>query len=288
MRDTTEARGVDQQTSELAPTEGDPSIQPALDDKPKHQWRWRMGTFGVGLLIIVVWEFLPRLGIVSPIILPPFTEVVYALYTLVQQDFFAGHFVVTLNEVFWGFVIGTAIGLFGGILFGVWEPLKRLMYPFVVAFQAIPKIVLAPLLISWFGYGQASKIVMAIVISFFPVFINTMVGLENVPNDSLRLMRSLRASRMQTFRKVSLPSAAPLMFAGVKTALTFALIGAIVGEFVGASEGLGFLLQTYNFQLRIDRVFSVIIILSTVGAVFYLLLEWLDNKLIFWRQEGVD
>lgn len=246
-----------------------------------------MGTAGVGLVIILIWEFLPRLGIVSPIILPPFTEVVYALYTLVQQEFFAGHFRVTLNEVFWGFVIGTVVGLFGGILFGVWEPLKRLMYPFVVAFQAIPKIVLAPLLISWFGYGQASKIVMAIVISFFPVFINTMVGLENVPNDSLRLMRSLKASRLQTFRKVSLPSSAPLMFAGVKTALTFALIGAIVGEFVGASEGLGFLLHTYNFQLRIDRVFSVIIILSAMGAVFYMLLEWLDNKIIFWRQDGV-
>jgi NitT/TauT family transport system permease protein len=286
MTDTTETRDVEVQTSEVSATEANVSAQTS-DDKPKGQWRWRMGTLAVAVLIFAVWEFLPRLGIVSPIILPPFTEVSYALYTLVQQDFFAGHFMVTLNEVFWGFVIGTAIGLLGGILFGVWEPLKRLMYPFVVAFQAIPKIVLAPLLISWFGYGQASKIVMAIVISFFPVFINTMVGLENVPGDSLRLMRSLRASPMQTFRKVSLPSAAPLMFAGVKTALTFALIGAIVGEFVGASEGLGFLLHTYNFQLRIDRVFAVIIILSAVGAIFYLLLEWLDNKLIFWRQDGV-
>jgi NitT/TauT family transport system permease protein len=286
MTDTTETRDVEMQTSEVSATEANVSAQTS-DDKPKGQWRWRMGTLAVAVLIFAVWEFLPRLGIVSPIILPPFTEVSYALYTLVQQDFFAGHFMVTLNEVFWGFVIGTAIGLLGGILFGVWEPLKRLMYPFVVAFQAIPKIVLAPLLISWFGYGQASKIVMAIVISFFPVFINTMVGLENVPGDSLRLMRSLRASPMQTFRKVSLPSAAPLMFAGIKTALTFALIGAIVGEFVGASEGLGFLLHTYNFQLRIDRVFAVIIILSAVGAIFYLLLEWLDNKLIFWRQDGV-
>jgi NitT/TauT family transport system permease protein len=260
---------------------------PVLDDRKRDQWKWRAGTLMVAILIFLIWEFLPRLGFVSPIILPPFTDTMYALYTLVQQEFFMGHFLVTLNEVWWGFVVGTIIGLVGGILLGVIEPFKRLMYPFVVAFQAIPKIVLAPLLISWFGYGQASKIVMAVVISFFPVFINTMVGLENVPNDSLRLMRSLRASPMQTFRKVSLPSAAPLMFAGVKTALTFALIGAIVGEFVGASEGLGFLLHTYNFQLRIDRVFSVIIILSAMGAIFYLVLEWLDNKLIFWRQDGV-
>lgn len=256
-------------------------------DKPAGQWKWRMGTLSVAILIFVVWEMLPRLGLVAPIILPPFTEVAYALYTLVQQDFFWAHFWITGNEILWGFVVGTTLGLVGGITLGVWEPFKKLTYPFVVAFQAIPKIVLAPLFISWFGYGQASKVVMAIVISFFPVLINTMVGLENVPSDTIKLMQSLKASTMQIFRKVSLPSAAPLIFAGVKTALTFALIGAIVGEFVGASKGLGFLLHTYNFALRIDRVFAVIIILSAIGAVFYILLEWLDNKLIFWRQDGV-
>lgn len=284
MADRADTRDVTTDSSGSAATHDGSWAQ---DDKPKREWRWAVGTLVVAIVFFAIWELLPRLGLVSEIILPPFTEVSYALYTLVQQEFFPNHFFVTLNEVVWGFVIGTVVGLFGGILFGVWEPLKRLMYPFVVAFQAIPKIVLAPLTISWFGYGQASKIVMAVVISFFPVFINTMVGLENVPSDSLRLMRSLKASRMQTFRKVSLPSSAPLMFAGVKTALTFALIGAIVGEFVGASEGLGFLLHAYNFQLRIDRVFAVIIILSAVGAIFYMLVEWLDNKIIFWRDEGV-
>jgi NitT/TauT family transport system permease protein len=98
-------------------------------------------------------------------------------------------------------------------------------------------------------------------------------------------MRSLKASRSQVFWKVSLPSAAPLIFAGIKTALTFALIGAIVGEFVGASEGLGYLLDTYNFSLRIDRVFAVIFILGAIGAFFFFSLEWLDRKLIFWRQD---
>jgi len=256
-------------------------------DRPPAQWHYRAGTALVGLALFGLWELLPRLGLMSEIVLPPFSEVITALYTLVTQDFFLKHFFVTLNEIAWGFVIGTTIGLVGGILLGVWVPFKRLTYPFVVAFQAVPKIVLAPLFIAWFGYGQSSKIVMAIAIGFFPVLINTMVGLENVPNDTIRLMRSLRASQLQIFRKVSLPSAAPLIFAGVKTALTFSLIGAIVGEFVGASTGLGFLLDTYNFQLRIDRVFSVIIILSMIGAVFYFALEWLDKKLIYWRQDSV-
>lgn len=247
--------------------------------------RYRIGSFLVAVAVFLVWELLPRSGLVPEIILPPITAIVYALYTLVLTDFFMGHFLVTLNEIFWGFVIGTVIGLTTGIVLGAWGGAKRLFYPFVVAFQAVPKIVLAPLLISWFGYGQTSKIAMAVVISFFPVLINTMVGLENVPRDMIRLMHSLRASRGQIFTKVELPSAAPLMFAGVKTALTFALIGAIVGEFVGAAEGLGFLLYTYNFQLRIDRVFSVIIILSVIGGILYFFVEWLDKRLIYWRQE---
>ena len=261
----------------------------ALDSEHRRheatQWKYRAGSVVVGVVVFGLWELLPRLGLVPEIILPPISATVYALYTLVKTDFFLGHFLVTLNEIFWGFVIGTVIGLAVGIFLGVWGGAKRLFYPFVVAFQAVPKIVLAPLLISWFGYGQTSKIAMAVVISFFPVLINTMVGLESVPRDMVRLMRSLRASRRQIFTKVELPSAAPLMFAGVKTALTFALIGAIVGEFVGAAEGLGFLLYTYNFQLRIDRVFSVIIILSTIGGVLYFFVEWLDKKLIYWRQD---
>lgn len=279
------------ENTELRTTEVPRTGAPTAEDVPLDlegsQWKWRLGTLATALLLFALWEFLPRAGLVSPIVLPPFTDTMGALYTLVRADFFMGHFLVTLNEIFWGFLIGTTIGLVVGIVLGVFDSLKKLTYPFVVAFQAIPKIVLAPLFIAWFGYGQTSKIVMAIAISFFPVLINTMVGLENVPNDRIQLMRSLKASKMQIFRKVSLPSASPLMFAGIKTALTFALIGAIVGEFVGAAEGLGFLLDTYNFQLRIDRVFSVIIILSLIGGVFYFILEWLDKKLIFWRQDSV-
>jgi NitT/TauT family transport system permease protein len=252
----------------------------------RREARWyRAGTIVLVIAFLGLWEFLPRAGIMPEIVLPPVTDVAGAFWELLQQGHFWGHLRVTLNEIFWGFVFGTLCGLFFGILLAVWQPIKRLTYPFVVAFQAIPKIVLAPLFISWFGYGQSSKIVMAIVISFFPVLINTMVGLESVSPDAIRLMRSLRATRMQIFRKVSLPHAAPLMFAGIKTALTFAVIGAIVGEFVGARFGLGFLLHAYNFQLRIDSVFSVIIILAGIGAVLYFLLEWLDRRLIYWRSD---
>lgn len=257
----------------------------ARASRSDRSWAYRLGTLGIVVVFLGVWEALPRLGVVSTIILPPFSEVLAALWELVTSDFFYRHLGVTMTEIMLGFVLGTALGLGLGIALAVWKPVKRLTYPFVVGFQAIPKIVFAPLFIAWLGYGQSSKVAMAVAISFFPVLINTLVGLESVPKDSVKLMRSIRATPMQTFRKVSLPHALPLIFAGIKAALTFAVIGALVGEFVGASEGLGFLLDSYNFQLRIDSVFAVIVVLAGIGAGLYFLVEWVDRKVIFWRED---
>lgn len=249
-------------------------------------WKWRLGSLVVALILAAIWELLPRSGLVSKIILPPATDVAVAFVELVTGAIFWDHFWVTIYEMIAGFILGTAVGLTLGILLGVFEPVKRLTYPLVVAFQSIPKIVLAPLLITWFGYGTESKIAMAVVVSFFPVLINTLVGLGSVPDDAVRLMRSLKASRIQQFRKLSLPWAAPVIFAGIESGLTFAVIGAIVGEFVGASEGLGFLIHAYSFQLRIDRVYALIIILAAVGSFLYYIVDRLDHRLVFWRNDA--
>ncbi len=265
-------------------------VEPVTSRPPERRrgsWRYRLGSLALLGVLIALWEVLPRVGFVSEIILPPFSKVAVALWTLVQTDFFLEHFTVTLSEIGIGFALGTVIGFVAGVLLAISTVVNRVTYPFVVAFQAVPKIVFAPLFIAWFGFGQTSKVVMAIVIAFFPVLINTKVGLENVPEESIRLMRSLRATRFQVFRKVSLPHALPIIFAGVQTALTFAVIGALVGEFVGASSGMGYLLNLYNFQLRIDRVFAVIVILAAVGAVGYFILEWVGRKLIFWRADEI-
>lgn len=255
-------------------------------EKDPERWKWRGISILVVLAFLALWEALPRLGLVSTIILPPVSEVWVGLVELVGGGSFFRHLQVTLIEMLLGFFIGTFVGFAIGVALGVWEPVKKSVYPLVVAFQSLPKIVLAPLLITWFGYGIESKIAMAVVIAFFPVLINTMVGLESVPDENRQLMRSLKASRAQTFRKLSLPHAAPFIMAGIKTGLTFAVIGAIVGEFVGSSEGLGYLLHAYSFQLRIDKVFAVIVVLSTVGAVLYFAIDWLENRLIFWREDN--
>lgn len=275
---STETVAPEEQVSARAAAEPGPARDP-------NAWRYRVGSILLAVLVLGLWELIPRLGLVNQIILPAFSAVAAAFWSLIRTEFFLGHFFTTLREILFGFVLGTVIGLVFGTALAVWTPVKRVIYPFVVGFQAVPKIVFAPLFVAWFGYGESSKVVMAIAISFFPVLINTLVGLESVPNDAVRLMRSLRATPSQTFWKISLPHALPIIFAGVKAALTFAVVGAIVGEFVGSSEGLGYLLNLYNFQLRIDRVFAVIVVLSALGALGYFLLEWVDRKLIYWRED---
>lgn len=266
------------------------SDSPYRVERPRFRgspWSWRLGTLAVSAGLLVIWEMLPRLGIVSDIILPPFSEVAIAFVALIAGPTFMGHFQITMVEILAGFAIGTAVGFVLGVVLAVSEAFKRITYPLVIAFQSVPKIVLAPLIITWFGYGIESKVAMAVVISFFPVLVNTLVGLESVPDSGIRLMKSLRASRAQRFWKLSLPHAAPLIAAGVKTGLTFAVVGAIVAEFVGASEGLGFLIHQYSFQLRIDRVYAVIVVMSVIGSSLYFLLDVLDRRFIFWKSSEI-
>lgn len=268
-------------------TDPDTGAEVELDvirrEKDPERWKWRAVSVAVVIGFLAIWEMLPRLGLVSTIILPPVTAVWAGLVELVAQETFFGHVRITVVEMLLGFLIGTLIGFALGTALGVWDSVKKSVYPLIIAFQSLPKIVLAPLLITWLGYGIESKIAMAVVIAFFPVLLNTMVGLETVPEDARQLMLSLKASKGQIFRKLSLLHAAPFIMAGVKAALTYAVIGAIVGEFVGSSEGLGYLLHAYGFQLRIDKVFAVIVVLSVIGAVFYFAIDWLERRLIFWR-----
>lgn len=261
-------------------TAAGPATRARKAEPPYHLY-----TILIFALVLGVWEMAPRLGLVNEIIVPRFSKVAVAFYGLVTQPFFPVHLFTTLGEIVAGFAIGVSIGLTLGILLAIFPVAKRVTYPFVVGFQATPKVVFAPLFVAWLGFGMSSKVVMAVVISFFPVLINTLVGLESVPENAKMLMRSIRATRFQTFFKVSLPHALPIIFAGIKAALTFSVIGAIVGEFVGASKGLGYLLDLYNYQLRIDRVFAVIVVLASIGAGGYFLVEYLDRKLIFWRED---
>ena len=236
------------------------------------------------VLLLVVWELVSRAGMVSPLVLPPPSRIWDGLVILFTAPWFPQHVWYTTAETLIGFAIGGITAIVLGIVMVELRLFKEVMYPYVVAFQVMPKVVLAPIFITWFGFGMESKIVMAIAISFFPVVINTVVGLESVEENATLLMRSLVATRTQVFWKLSWPTALPSIFAGLKTSLTLALIGALVAEFVTAKEGLGTLITTFSFELKVYLVFAVIIIVSVLGLVLYGLMEYLERKIVFWRR----
>lgn len=252
------------------------------------RWERAIGPVGATILaaiIIVTGEILVLNGVLNEIIVPRPTRVFTALVDTLSEGFFYAHLWVTTSEVLIGFVVGTLIGFGVGAALGISRRARAIAYPYIVAFQGLPKVVLAPLFITIFGFGIESKVVMAVAISFFPVLINTMAGLTGVDPQARRLMRSLSASDWHVFTKLSLPSSLPLVFAGIKTGMTLSLVGAIVGEFVGAEKGLGYLLDVYSYQLEVPRVWAITAILALIGVILFLAIEWADRKIVFWQSQ---
>lgn len=250
--------------------------------------RGPIGGLVILLILIGLWQWLTSAEIVHRVILPPPSEVAAAFFETFTEGFFYEHLWVTVQEVLLGFVVGVILGFSLGALLGSSALAREVSYPYIVAFQGLPKIVLAPIFITAFGFGMMSKVMMAVAISFFPLLINTMSGLMTVDAESVQLMRSLTASPRDIFWKLSVKHAMPSIFAGVKTSLTLALVGAIVGEFVGARAGLGFLLASYSYQLQVDRVWAITFVLALLGIILFLFIEWVDQKVVFWAKRGVS
>jgi len=247
-------------------------------------WGTWAASLGVLIILVGVWDLLTRWETIDPIIVPTPWSVADATWTLMGEGFFYRHLWVTTAEVLLGFGIGVFLGCGLGIVLGLSDRTRRVMSPYVVAFAGLPKVVLAPLFITAFGFGMSSKVVMAVTICFFALLVNTQLGLTSVDPEARRLMASLNASRRDVFFKLSVPHSLPLVFAGMKTALSLALVGAIVGEFVGASSGLGYLLSQYSYQLAVPLVWSITFVLALMGIVLYVMIEWLDRKIVHWAQ----
>lgn len=243
----------------------------------------RLMAAGFGVFVLAVWAAATHGGFVHALIIPTPIDTFYATGRVMSADYFIPNVWVTLQEIFWGFLIGMGSGAVLGIGVAMFAPVRATLYPYLVALQAPPKIVLAPIFVTWFGFDMASKIAISVVMCFFPMFLNTLTGLSSVDPNAVKLMRSLTASRWQTFRYLLLPNALPIMMAGVKLCWTLAVLGVIVGEFVGASAGIGYLIYAMNFQLDIAGVFSLIILLSVFTLVVYQLIEWLEGRIIFWK-----
>jgi NitT/TauT family transport system permease protein len=232
--------------------------------------------------VLLVWEILVKLLGVPAYILPAPSQIFTALYRGISSALYVGHFGVTLFETLVGFALGSVLALSLGIAVALSRKTEYFLYPFIVMFQSMPKVALAPLIVVWFGLGLTSKVVSAALVAFFPLMVNTIVGLRSADEDRVNLMRSLAATRGQIFWMLQLPNALPYIFAGLEIAMIFALIGAIVAEFVGSESGLGMLIQSMNFTMDVAGQFSVLFILSMLGLLLNSLVSVIRRRVLFW------
>lgn len=191
---------------------------------------------------------------------------------------------VTLVEVLAGFALAALSGLLIGSLVALNRVAEKIAYPYILAVQTIPKVAIAPLLVIWAGYGIQSKIITAALVGFFPILVNVISGLKSVESNRLLLMRSLKASAWQTFVKVRLPAMLPYYFAGLEIGIVFAMIGAIVGEFIGATTGLGTMIIIRQGAIDVAGVFSILIFLSALGIALNLILKGIAGRYIAWSR----
>lgn len=241
------------------------------------------------LALVVLWEIAARVFQIPQWLLPAPSAIAGELGA--QPRLFLGHALVTTGEIVLGFLLSVAIGIPLAIGMAYSRVFERTLYPILVSSQAVPKVAIAPLLIVWFGFGTLPKVIVAFLIAFFPIVIDTVVGLRSVEPEMLHLARSMGATSWQTFVKIRLPKALPSIFAGLKVAITLAVVGATVGEFVAADRGLGYLLMVASGEMNSRLLFAAIIVLTLIGVGFFLVIEVLERLLMPWRtvhdQEGV-
>jgi NitT/TauT family transport system permease protein len=238
------------------------------------------------VLLLGVWELALALEWVAETILPHPKDIAVSFVDLLFSDIVWDDIAATLWESVAGFVLGSALGLALAIPSGLSPTMRQMLNPYAVALQVTPRIAIAPLIIAWVGFGYSSKIWVAAIIAFFPVYVNALTGILTVDEDAREMFRSLGASRLQTFLRLMVPGSLPVLFAGLKTAAGLSLVGAVVGEFISAQRGLGVLVQQFSSQLAIADAFAVILMLMVLGLLLYGVMEWLERTTVFWLHDG--
>jgi NitT/TauT family transport system permease protein len=216
-------------------------------------------------------------------VIPPLFDTVDRLWLDISSGLLLHHAKTTMTEIVLGFLLAATAAVTVGAAMSLWRSVDKLLYPCVVSLQSIPKIALAPLLLTAFGFGIASKVATATLIAFFPILIGVLRGLASTPADEVMLLRSLSASRWQVLFMVQVPRAAPAFMQGLEVGAVLAITGAIVGEFIGALEGLGYLIVFRASRLDTAGMYSALIVLSMLGLTLTGFVKWLSSRVIFWK-----
>ncbi len=236
------------------------------------------------LFFLAAWSLAVAVFRLPSFILPAPVEVAERTWKAIRDGSLLYHTAATLLEVLLGMAVGIGSALLIGYALAKSRLLENLLSPYIVASQAIPVVAIAPLLVIWFGPGLASKVLICALIVFFPVLVNTLVGLRSVPENLRDLMRSMRADRRQMLRYLEVPSALPLVLGGLRIGATLAVIGAVVGEFVGSDRGLGFLINLARGQYDTPLVFGTVLTLILLALVLYTLVAALEKRYLKWQR----
>jgi len=235
-------------------------------------------------VILLVWQGYTRLLGVSRIVLPSPSDILMA--SIERYDLLLRETWPTVLESVAGFALAVAIGIPLAVVVASSRALSLMLYPILVATQSVPKVAIAPIILVWFGLGIESKLALAFLVAFFPIVVDTATGLQATPPGLIELARALRASRLQVFAKVRFPAALPFIFSGAKVAVTLAVIGAVIGEFVGSVSGLGNLLLTANSQLESALAWAALVWLSVVGILLFAAVALAQRLLMPWATAG--
>ncbi len=238
------------------------------------------------IALLVIWELVVRVFDVPIFVVPAPYRVLQSLVTMTTSGLLLSQFLVTFIEAIAGFAIALVVAAVFAVVMTEWQRAERLLYPYFTALQSMPKVAIAPLIVIWFGYGLPSKIVVAALLSFFPMLVSFTEGLKATDEGRLKLMRGMSATRWQTLRYVRIPYALPFVFAGIELGGLYAMLGAIVAEFVGSSAGVGNWLIAMNVNLDTSSTFALLVVLALYGIAFQKLIAFARNRALFWARPG--
>ncbi|KXC07008.1 ABC transporter permease [Microbacterium hominis] len=242
-----------------------------------------VGSLGLLALLLLVWQFVPGWTNTPEYVVPPLSDVLSALFDPRAFPRYVENAASTMTIVLTGLAIGVAAGLALAVVLAQFPTVYAVVFPYIVAIESIPKVAIAPLFIIWFGFGMPSKVVVVVLLAFFPMLVNALHGFRGVDRDQVDLFRVNGATRWQIQTRLMLPAALPQIFSGLELAVANSMIGAIVAEFVGAQKGLGVLILQAQGRMETAAVFALLIILSVLGIVLNLIVRVLRKVVVRWE-----
>jgi len=234
-------------------------------------------------VLVLVWHVSIEIFTIPDYLLPPPASVFSALYHGLISGELWPHIATTLEETLSGYAIGCGLAVFMGALLAESRTFERFFYPLLIGLQAMPKVALGPIILVWFGFGMASKVVLVALVCFFPLFVNTVNGIKRTDPELLDACRAFSASRLYLLLHVKLPAASGEIFSGLQIGVSLALIGAVVGEFLSAQQGLGYLIASASVSMSLATMFSGVLLLAAIGLTGSLIMRAIHRRVVFWE-----